>query len=112
MKVTDEMVEKAARAMCEAADDNWDWSVFYIVDANDTAETAQNLYREMARAALEATLSARVRGVAVPEGWQLVPKEPTTEMLKSVWSLHHANGREIASVIYEALLAAAPKQEE
>lgn len=49
-----EMVERVARAMCEAADDNWDWSVFYIVDANDTAETGHDVYRDMARAAIEA----------------------------------------------------------
>jgi len=48
------IIEKVARALCKAADDDWDWSVFYIVDGNDTAETAQNLYRGMARAAIQA----------------------------------------------------------
>lgn len=48
------MVEKVARRLCEAADDDWDWSVFYIVDANDTAETGRDVYRNMARAAIEA----------------------------------------------------------
>lgn len=71
-----------------------------------------------AKAAAQADFEARIRSALseqvqdVPDGWQLVPKEPTPKMLKAVWSLHHANGREIASVIYEALLAAAPKQEE
>ena len=49
-----EMVERVARAMCAAAEDDWDWSVFYIVDANDTAETGREVYRDMARATIEA----------------------------------------------------------
>jgi hypothetical protein len=55
--VTEKMIENAARAICRAAGDDWDWSVFYIVDANDTPESAQNLYIGMARAALELYLS-------------------------------------------------------
>lgn len=48
------MIEQVAKALCKAADDNWDWSVFYIVDARDTAETGRAVYRAMARAAIAA----------------------------------------------------------
>lgn len=50
-------VERIAMALCKAADDDWDWSVFYIVDATDNAETAREVYRAMARAALAAMRS-------------------------------------------------------
>jgi len=55
------LVEKVARALCAAADDNWEWSVFYIVDANDTAESAQDLYRGMASTALDLALEEAAR---------------------------------------------------
>lgn len=48
------MVEKVAKALCEAAEDDWDHSVFYIVEAGDTAETGREMYRVLARAAIAA----------------------------------------------------------
>ncbi len=49
----------------------------------------------------------------IEEGWQLVPKEPTDEMLEAGWEKEQ-EGREwgrvssVAADIYEAMLAAAP----
>jgi hypothetical protein len=41
----------------------------------------------------------------IPEGWQLVPKEPTDEMvLAGFTAIHPSSG-------YKAMLAAAPKYE-
>ena len=53
---------------------------------------------------------------AIPAGWQLVPVEPTSEILESVWGrkldkFDHG-ARRIAAEKYKAMLAAAPKQEE
>ena len=45
----------------------------------------------------------------VPEGWQLVPVEPTSEMIKAgVWANHNLDG---VGRTYEVMLEAAPKQE-
>lgn len=88
MTITEEMIEAAAKAMCKAADDDWDWSVFYIVDARDTAETGQNLYREMARSALTAALSAGENVDDAPV-WQYRFWTIGKEHLKSEWR----NGR-------------------
>ena len=41
----------------------------------------------------------------VPKGWQLVPKEPTINMLNALYYSDHGKG-------YAAMLAAAPKPEE
>lgn len=52
--------------------------------------------------------------ITVPEGWQMVPVEPTQKMLDSArdWSIRINGigiGNEQASGCYSALLAAAPK---
>ena len=52
-----ELRERVARALCAAADDDWDGSVFYMVDANDTVESGRDVYRALADAAI-----ALVRG--------------------------------------------------
>jgi hypothetical protein len=48
----------------------------------------------------------------VPDGWQIVPKEPTQEMLDNTaaFGLGHNNDADNA-VIYRAMIAAAPAQE-
>lgn len=51
-----------------------------------------------------------------PEGWVLVPVEPTTEMKKKAWSLVDASTdyktqNIVTTLIYKAMLAAAPKPE-
>lgn len=52
--VTDEMVEKAARAMCEA----WHYSKIGTPDGDAEWRKKQDQYRKQSRAALEAALSA------------------------------------------------------
>lgn len=50
---------------------------------------------------------------AVPEGWQLVPKEPTPEMIAAAKSTTSAVlTRSHATEIYRAMLAAAPAKQE
>lgn len=44
-----------------------------------------------------------------PDGWQLVPKEPTDEMNKAGWAA--MNEHDAINPTYRAMLAAAPKQE-
>ena len=44
----------------------------------------------------------------IPKGWQLVPEEPTEEMIKEADKHEHR----FSDVIYRAMLAAAPKYEE
>ncbi len=60
---------------------------------------------ESARAAL----LAHIQRGAVPDGWQVVPKEPTPEMISYTKSVEHCGSREPhTSNIYRAMLAAAP----
>lgn len=46
----------------------------------------------------------------IPEGWQLVPKEPTREMMRAFW-LAGPYPQEPWAKGYKAMLAAAPKPE-
>ena len=46
---------------------------------------------------------------ATPDGWQLVPKEPTEAMNKAGWAA--MNEHDAINPIYRAMLAAAPQQE-
>lgn len=48
---------------------------------------------------------------AIPDGWQLVPVEPTGEMLQAAFT-YLEDIDFIATGVYKAMLAAAPKQEE
>lgn len=64
-------------------------------------------YREFARAVLA------LRGPAIPEGWQLVPVEPTPEMLKAgQYRVGNLSTEKWFAVSYRAMLAAAPKGEQ
>ena len=47
---------------------------------------------------------------AIPEGWQLVPEEPTLEMEQAAWRANAVLERGMVDV-YKAMLAAAPKYE-
>lgn len=56
-------------------------------------------------------LLARYGQPVEPEGWQLVPKEPTEEMMfmgVSEWATHDDSEEDVYGV-WEAMLAAAPK---
>jgi len=48
----------------------------------------------------------------IPEGWQLVPKEPTEEMMRSAYNIVESEGLVTTTwlrrTIYQAMLAAAP----
>ena len=63
--------------------------------------------------ATRAALLAHIQRGAVPEGWQLVPKEPTPEMLAGGWGywlnvMAPGKQRDTAAKEYTAMLAAAP----
>ena len=63
--------------------------------------------------ATRAALLAHIQRGAVPEGWQLVPKEPTPEMLAGGWGywlnvMAPGKQRDTAAKEYAAMLAAAP----
>ena len=45
----------------------------------------------------------------IPDGWQLVPKEPTEAMNKAGWAA--MNEHDAINPTYRAMLAAAPQQE-
>lgn len=65
------------------------------------------------RAITEAAISAQVQDVAIPEGWQLVPVEPTAGMIEAAKSTTTAAlTRSHANEIYRAMLAAAPEKQE
>lgn len=52
-------------------------------------------------------LEAIAKAAPVPDGWQLVPKEPNLSQVQAAWSVPLDVFR-----IYEAMLAAAPKPED
>lgn len=54
---------------------------------------------------IDALLAGQVPAQAVPEGWQLVPVEPTEEILRAIRSCV------LVESCYSAMLAAAPKPE-
>ncbi|HAU4329673.1 TPA: hypothetical protein F6U11_08590 [Citrobacter freundii] len=62
----------------------------------------------MPRAALKSILQAGNSPVT-PDGWQLVPKEPTAAMNKAGWDA--MNEHDAINPTYRAMLAAAPQQE-
>ena len=45
---------------------------------------------------------------AIPEGWRLVPEEPTDRMLGAAWNCAKDGTHCTHGMIYEAMLAAAP----
>ena len=86
------MIERVALKICEALGD---WNP---VPMNKMA------YEDAARAAL----SAMPRHV--PEGWVLVPKEPTPEMVSAMdhFSRTHTHTFAVYRLLYAAILASAP----
>lgn len=90
--MTESVIEKMARAMNAAARERhrYDW--------DRVAEYYKNICGEQVRAALSAALDA---------GWQLVPKEPTEEMLKAGDIEIDISGA--CDEVYRAMLEKAPK---
>lgn len=91
-----------------------------VVREADDGNTKVSFYLTLAEAKTAAqadyedrilsALSAQVQDVA---GWQLVPKEPTEDMLASVVSrLDVSVFRDMAAKIYRVMLAAAPAKQE
>lgn len=67
---------------------------------------------------LRQRLASSAKPVAVPDGWQLVPKEPTPEMLEAAWQYHGTVAYnklrpdyETDAECYRAMLSAAQKTE-
>lgn len=95
-----------SEAMREALEAGW--------KAYCEAPTARDMGRSKVEAAIKAALSGAQQGAApqpaqVPEGWRLVPVEPTTEMLGEGAIALFAQSREPLSSAYRSMLAAAPR---
>lgn len=96
----------------------FDFGQRYLVDvftSQDSAEREQHSYVAAAEATvvplcrLSATLQP-AQPDAVPEGWQIVPKVPTPEMVAAYWKERNDSGG-APSFVWEwnAVLAAAPQ---
>jgi hypothetical protein len=59
--------EKVAKAIAETQDEDWENPALFLVDANDTAESAREAYRDMADAAIAVVLEEAAK-VAEREG--------------------------------------------
>lgn len=58
--------------------------------------------------------TAGLGAVSIPEGWQLVPKEPTKAMVKASWDCAGVSSpidgqRRYIAIAYHAMLEAAPE---
>lgn len=115
VEVSEEDEEAYARAICKA--DGFDpdaWSSSGHAKFPDAGYPTWHDYRSHARAVL--ALARRGAGQAVPDGWVLVPKEPTEEMVKA-WAaddgrpLAGVSWRELARYDWEAFLSAVPNPE-
>ena len=105
------MAEQAAQPMCMAKRiEDLEEQVRVMGGAlNELREFADaNVWDDYERGALLAIIDAALVGKiptpVVPEGWQLVPVEPTEEMLDAGYFTNHGANRGI----YRAMLAAAP----
>ncbi|WP_432372779.1 hypothetical protein ACRPHP_07055 [Pantoea allii] len=109
-----------------------DWICLYCVDvrsthSDDDAQEFINDIREVLEMRLNATEQPVSDGCKVPEGWKLVPGEPTEEMLiegfesepdesfseKAEWDKYQAmsgcqQAKHRARLCWDAMLAAAP----
>lgn len=55
---------------------------------------------------MQAYAIAAIEAQGVPDGWQLVPKEPTEQMLREGWDFAGTRGN--AEAAYKTMLASAP----
>lgn len=104
----------------------------YVVDAacrgawaywDTLGSKSRDAKRKQITAALTAALASLKGGVAVPDGWQMVPKEPTKDMVQAaIWALdrwREKNGNvqgfvppsDKYQIRYRAMLASAPSCE-
>lgn len=118
MPVNEEMVERGARAIhARNRKEAWPTGAGGSWDAESATHQisadAKERYRDKARACLTAALSDQV---VVPNGWQLLPKEPTTKMfgafISATLAIDHtqlpAGAFEAFAQDYRAMIAAAP----
>lgn len=70
-------------------------------------EHREAIYR-LALQQQHADLSDYLDSITVPEGWQVVPVEPTREMIDAARQ-HHEGEAYLPFSLYRAMLAAAPK---
>lgn len=65
---------------------------------------------------IEYALWQAAQAAAVPEGWQVVPEEPTKEMIEASWDVAGigviGNQQVHIAIAYRVMLAAAPKPED
>lgn len=104
--MTDEMVERAAKAVAaflhagefQSPDQNW-------------AQMSKH-QKAQARALVQTVTAAiQVQAQGVPEGWKLVPVEPTPQMRQAFHAAHeeYEGGSGVAPDLqWQAMLAAAP----
>lgn len=77
----------------------------------ERARNAWKAHKGDNAAAMRAALTAaQLSPVSAPEGWVLVPKEPTNAMLSATYAVNFGNEDEIAAVhnIWNAMLASLP----
>lgn len=103
-----EYMKEAERLLSEYGDAVSDAVVF----AQDPAGYSMRM-EEATRAAM----LAHIQRGAVPDGWRLVPKEPTPEMLAGGWGywlnvMAPGKQRDTAAKEYTAMLAAAPSPDQ
>ena len=91
------------KADCKLPFDQWLSQQNEPIDVDCGCVTTEAFYHWL-RVAYEAGNSP-----VTPDGWQLVPKEPTAAMNKACWDA--MNEHDAINPTYRAMLAAAPKQE-
>jgi hypothetical protein len=102
--VTDESVDEAVNVWVQLQNDGdldyeeWDWLSW---------DNADELRRLM-RAALESFAHTLGETVAVPDGWKLVPCEPTVEMLDAGFMAYERTKIKRGHARWYAMLSAAP----
>ena len=103
MDITGEMVEAASRALfeCDLCPSDRDEGVNY----NDLTNAEKQHYLYRGRAALEAAISASPQ-----DGWVLVPRQPTREMILAAWNAKEESGRAgFGKASWDAMLDALPQ---
>lgn len=98
--VTDEMLVAMGRVIANRAGEDWD----------NIGDFAQQTIKDTQRAALEA-VAPMLANARVPEGWQLVPVEPTPEMFGAGFVAYEKAEIRKGHARWKAMLAAAPKPE-
>ena len=77
----------------------------FDVSKHPNRDEAENAAQDVHNTMIRDALSAQVQDVVIPNGWQLVPKEPTPEMIKAY---RRVGSNQKIREGYAAALAAAP----